>query len=414
MTSSDIQMTVQRAECLRVHFGTKVHPVLYIKMQCNGKVYRTLEVINGLEPAWNKTFILQEGNKTSLFARFRLKEQRKILGIRKRGRQVGHGEITIKNGELIPGTNIVDIWDSWHRLKTLVAKLHIKVEKLERKNLSGEKLQLVINGKIEERKKSGNKFEESIDTAKSEKGEEKNQEDKKNEMKHKTKVEKEKKVEKSLGIVKINEDGGKSEEDMKQETKAETKQEIMKDIFETIVTETDMKAKKNSTETGFETNETQFYQSKTEKQSNLENLPPEVIQHIAKYLDFKSVTVLALTSRYMNNVLNDSCLWKHIYHRDATKLLELCKIFDSMSWTSSRACITCFKLDYLSNLVTSKLSNLLDKPPSNWKKVYWSEKLHIYLMYIDKKEYIYLRSKPPASIASIAHQLRVFYTSVPV
>lgn len=123
-------------------------------------------------------------------------------------------------------------------------------------------------------------------------------------------------------------------------------------------------------------------QSETEKQSNLENLPPEMIQHIAKYLDFKSVTVLALTSRYMNNVLNDSCLWKHIYYRDAKKILEQCE--RKLQKVGFIDLLTCFQLSNYSYLVELKLSKVLDKPPSNWKEFYKSERLHIYLRLIEK------------------------------
>ncbi|KAK2717086.1 hypothetical protein QYM36_007284 [Artemia franciscana] len=259
-------------------------------MRCNGKVCRTLEVEHGLYPSWNATFIFQEGDKTLLDGKFQLKEQRKILGIIVGGRQVGEGEITIKKGELIADTHSVYIRNIRNRQLAIVAKLQIKVQKLysdlgraKDENLSlfshgsstvleklrsnrqrgakrrlgdieeeaedeldlpqkdkEEKLQPLKNDEIEERGKSGDKFEERIDMVKSEKDEKKNQEDEKNETKQEIKFEKEKKAEENLGIVKINGEEGKSKEKIKQETKAETKQKMMKDIVGTIMSEKDM------------------------------------------------------------------------------------------------------------------------------------------------------------------------------
>jgi hypothetical protein len=70
--------------------------------------------------------------------------------------------------------------------------------------------------KLKNVSKIRNKFEEIVNMVKPEKGEKKNQEDKKNEIKREIVVGKEKKVEKTQGIVKINRDEGKARKKLSQ------------------------------------------------------------------------------------------------------------------------------------------------------------------------------------------------------
>jgi hypothetical protein len=108
--------------------------------------------------------------------------------------------------------------------------------------------------------------------------------------------------------------------------------------------------------------------------ASAKNLPPELIQHIAKFLDVKSVNNFARTSKYMNNVLNDISLWKCIYHIDTIQISEQCQIEMQKQFPSPFF----RKIEWIRELtimwVSYKLrqSKLLDVRLSNWKTFYKS------------------------------------------
>ncbi|KAK2710558.1 hypothetical protein QYM36_011925 [Artemia franciscana] len=124
-----IRLTVEYSVLEHSVFERNPNPQLYIKMSCNGKNYSTDKVENGHKPIWNYAVDFEVNENELLDMKFRMKEQRKMLGLINRGKRVGNGGITIKEGELKAGTFIVDIRKN--RSQKPVAKLHIKVEELD-------------------------------------------------------------------------------------------------------------------------------------------------------------------------------------------------------------------------------------------------------------------------------------------
>ncbi|KAK2721640.1 hypothetical protein QYM36_003816 [Artemia franciscana] len=186
-------------------FEKKLNPIFYVKMSCNKKVYPTAEVKNGMNPGWNQTFLFQEGDDT--FLTFRLKEKGKILGIIKRGKQVGHGEKIIK-GTLRGGNFNVPIRNSGRNPEILVGYLRIKVVKVDSnsqnkvevlQNQKEEQLQPLKKDKIEECKKNGNKFGETVELIKPEKDDEKNYKNKKMKSSKKLRLKRKRKLKKLNG-----------------------------------------------------------------------------------------------------------------------------------------------------------------------------------------------------------------------
>ncbi|KAK2718827.1 hypothetical protein QYM36_005983 [Artemia franciscana] len=98
-------------------------------MSCNGKACHTEETKNGMCPTWNKIIILREDD--NIHAKFRLKRRKKMLGLIERGLEIGNGEITIGKINLTKQDFEIDMRQSKHVSSTLVAKLHIRVERLD-------------------------------------------------------------------------------------------------------------------------------------------------------------------------------------------------------------------------------------------------------------------------------------------
>ena len=105
---------------------------------------------------------------------------------------------------------------------------------------------------------------------------------------------------------------------------------------------------------------------------NIKNLPPEVIQHIAKFSDVDSVNSLACTSKHMNYELNNNSLWNYIYHRETRQLLEHIER-KMQSRVFKRGMRLWIPLILLKDRIKSNLNNLLYRRPLNWKKLYKSE-----------------------------------------
>ncbi|KAK2720206.1 hypothetical protein QYM36_004185 [Artemia franciscana] len=126
--------------------------------------------------------------------------------------------------------------------------------------------------------------------------------------------------------------------------------------------------------------------------ANAKNLPPEVILYIAKFLDVKSVYKLTLTSRYMNNILDDDSLWKCIFYREIKSVLKRCETATGRipyrmyhypyMIDSTRELM--FKWRYVKERFSSQLHLLncfyVDGKHSNWKVYYDS-------LYDDYEEY---------------------------
>ena len=124
-----IRLTVEHSVLEHSVFERNQNPTLYLKFSYNGKNYSTDKAENGLNPIWNFGVNFEVNENELIDVKFRMKEQRKMLGLINRGKRVGIGDITIKEGELKAGTFIVDIRKS--RSQKPVAKLHIKVEELD-------------------------------------------------------------------------------------------------------------------------------------------------------------------------------------------------------------------------------------------------------------------------------------------
>lgn len=52
--------------------------------------------------------------------------------------------------------------------------------------------------------------------------------------------------------------------------------------------------------------------------SIMEQLVPEITQHMLSYLDFKSLCNVSLTNSCMRRVANDDSIWKGLFHKDFT------------------------------------------------------------------------------------------------